>query len=57
MTTVRPTATGSNPSCQFVIDLTNDQMILTTTSEGGSAALFSRLVLVEARAGRRSLRS
>jgi hypothetical protein len=35
--TDRPTATCSNPRCQFVIDLTDDRVVLTTTTDGGAA--------------------
>jgi hypothetical protein len=65
MSADRPTATCSNPRCQFVIDLTDDRVTLTPTPEGGVAvcphcnnsALFSRAVFVQARAGRRNIRA
>ena len=60
-----PTATCTNPRCQFVIDLTDDQVTLTPTPDGGLAvcphcrgtALFSKEVFVRARAGRRNMRA
>jgi hypothetical protein len=64
MSTDLPTATCSNLRCQFKIDLTDDRVMLTPTPEGGLAvcpqcngtALFSRMVMIQARAGRRNLR-
>ncbi len=63
MSTDRPTATCSNPRCQFVIDLTDNRVVITTVADGGSAvcphcggsAILSREVIALARARRRNI--
>ena len=64
MSTDQPTATCTNPRCQFVIDLTDNRVKITSSPDGGVAAcphcggtaILSRELIAEARAGRRNLR-
>ena len=61
----RPTATCSNPRCQFVIDLTDERVVVTTTPDGGAAtcphcggsAVLTKDAVAQARVGRKNLRS
>lgn len=64
MTIDLPTATCSNPRCQYVVDLTDDRLLSTSNPDGGAfiacphcggTTLVSRELIVRATVGRRNL--